>query len=462
MYIDFFQSLLFYSTILSVFYLFLCFLCVYYIYKDIKNRVSNTFFRVFLIIFPILAPFIVLFLGLLLLVLWINPIFFAFLAPWMPFLATWLYWSLIGEWKELVTLVMNDVKLLYKNLLHWNISKIVYYIYGVLLAIALSIPVLIIFFVFIWISPFDVSFILSFFTWDISTLEFWAELLAHPIAAVLSFIILLSTILSAYIGIAYAEYLLYGLNFEYLKDKKTKYISKKRFLNYKMLIKYITIWAWVSLFSLIPYIVSLIVFAIFVFGFGGVAALSEYLFVNPKSLVSIGILLLLLLTVLVSIYIVFRTAFAWLILMDVKKTSTRALSYVKKSVKITKGSSKALRFVWVLLPFIIILLPIFVVLDNMQQSLLDMSEYREFVVAESQFGKTEFIQELSTNKPKLYEKYQYLSQRYEWIDLNILSSEISKLNILNMISLVIYFLAIYGLIHMVFSSFYVRELKENK
>jgi len=139
---------------------------------------------------------------------------------------------------QLIKQVLADIKLLYKNFIHWNLSKAIYYIYGILLAIVLAIPTLIVFLLFIWVSPLELSLVLSFFAWDIQALEFGAGLLANPISAVLSFLILLLTVTTAYIGIAYGEYLLYGLNFEYIKDKKTNYLSKKRFLNYKLLIKY--------------------------------------------------------------------------------------------------------------------------------------------------------------------------------------------------------------------------------
>ena len=113
-----------------------------------------------------------------------------------------------------------------------------------------------------------------------------------------------------------------------------------------------------------------------------------------------------------------------------------------------------------LLPVALILLPVLVVLDSMQSSLVDSSDYREFLVVENQIGKAEFVRELSTSNPELYKKYENLSQRYDGVSLEVLSSEISKLNIFNNLALVLYFLAIYGLLHMVLSSFYIRELKK--
>lgn len=150
---------------------------------------------------------------------------------------------------------------------------------------------------------------------------------------------------TAYIGIAYGEYLLYGLSLEYMKAKKTVYFSKKRFFNIPLLSRYVTTGAWIGLFALLPYLGALIIFVIFVFGFGGVAVLSEYLFVNPQSFVAIAILLLFLVAALLSAYIIFRTAFALLLLIDTKRTSTKAITYIKKSVSITQGSSKFFRFV---------------------------------------------------------------------------------------------------------------------
>lgn len=118
---------------------------------------------------------------------------------------------------QLIKQILSDGKFLYKNFVHWNVSKALYYIYGILLAIVLTIPMMVLFLVFIWISPLDISLVLSFFTGNISTLEFGALLLANPLSAIFSFLLLLLTALVAYIGIAYAEYLLYGLNFEYIK-----------------------------------------------------------------------------------------------------------------------------------------------------------------------------------------------------------------------------------------------------
>ncbi|MDC0506251.1 hypothetical protein OAN96_01500 [Candidatus Gracilibacteria bacterium] len=361
---------------------------------------------------------------------------------------------------ELLAKIFGDVKLLYKNFIHWNISKLIYYIYGVLLAIVLFIPMLVLFIIVLIPSGIWGGFISGGF--DIA-----AAVQAHPFIGLLSMFVFFTMLLVTYISLSFGQYLVYGLNFKYIKGKKPRYFSKKRYLDLSYIMKYARVGLLLTAVMILPYLVSLIIFIVIVASFGGPATLETYILANPVNAVTIGLFILLLVTVVFSLYLAFRLSFALLILADNKQLSSKALDYIKTSHSITSGWSRVLRFMGVFLVTAIATAPIHIAGDYMGGKIEDMQKYHDYLIFSDESGisyqgefykKRDFINKATG---EIDTSYAILAIEYSDSGVPELRSKISSMSIYNAIYAVLYFLFIYGLFHMVFSSFYIRELKKN-
>lgn len=361
---------------------------------------------------------------------------------------------------QLIKTIFGDVQKLYLNFVHWNVSKLVYYIYWVLLALVGIIPVFLLFLLTIWFSDLSIAMIADFFAWTANGFELIGAVFASPIASILGLLLLVIMVLVWYSALSYGEYLIYGLNFDYIKSKTPKIFSKKRYLNWKFLWKYILVWAWLSLFVIIPYLVFALIFLVIVLYFGDPINLHAYILSQPNGALVISLFVGFIVTALVSLYIAYRLWFSFLILADTKKTNVKSLSYIKKSFSITKKWSKLWKFLVIFIITFIVALPVLVIWDTLEENSKQLVEYRNFVQAEGQLGKQQLEAELSAKNPQLLQTYQLLSLEYGEMSSDEVNSAISKARVWNIVYLIFYFLCVYWLFHMVFSSFYIRELKK--
>lgn len=126
----------------------------------------------------------------------------------------------------------------------------------------------------------------------------------------------------------------------------------------------------------------------------------------------------------------------------------------------TSGWKKPFRFFIVLLLTLLAFSPVLYIGESLQNKQADMHAYSDFIVVEQEMGSEALAQELITSNPQAYELYTLLQLEYGSPSIEELSQAVMKLNWYNNIYLLFYFLSLYGVMHMVFTSFYIHCLKK--
>lgn len=145
-----------------------------------------------------------------------------------------------------------DIGNLYKNFLHWNISKISIFIFSLLLAIAITIPVVLLGGVICWILGVDwVGYVLLFLNGTLQTSQvFSGEFFIFGFFAFIG-------VITFFLSLAYGKIMYFDLNLHYLENKKAEYI-KTKFFRPKLFLKFFSISAYGFLYLLIPFAIALI------------------------------------------------------------------------------------------------------------------------------------------------------------------------------------------------------------
>jgi len=130
----------------------------------------------------------------------------------------------------LIKTVFLDIIRLYKNFLHWNISKLIFSVYGIVVGVLLSIVPLIFFGVFLYFSHLDLGIVSSFLLYSSSGPEFLGALFASPVTGLLSLLMLGFAAIAMYIGIWYGRLFLSRMSMKYITAKKIKYFKKSLYL----------------------------------------------------------------------------------------------------------------------------------------------------------------------------------------------------------------------------------------
>ena len=359
----------------------------------------------------------------------------------------------------LIRSIVADIRLLYTHFIHWNISKIVYYFYGILLGILFAIPFFVLFSLWTFASQFSFGMIADFLLYGENSLEFIGAFFADPAWSIFTVIALIWIAFALYVGISYGEYLLYRLNIWYIKKQLPKYFDTSKYLNKTFIWKYFTIWAWLGLFILIPFIVYGIACVILVVAFGWVQDLNAYLITYPESIITTLLFVWFIFTFLVSFYIGFRLGFSLIILADEKTHNKVSISYIKKSQALTRWWQKLSRFLGIILISIVLFFPIFWLEDYIDTSREDLSTYRDFIYIIDELGQENFESELLEKNISAYDTYKVLQLEYGNISIDDIIQQLRILQIFHILYTVLYIFVIYGIIQMIFSSFYIRELK---
>lgn len=335
---------------------------------------------------------------------------------------------------NLIKNVFSDILLLYKNFLHFNISKIIIYLVSILYSIVISLPFVLILW---WLYYYIVS------SWDIQII-FWNILLS-------SFFIILAIVwfLWVILSFSYSYVLITKLNIEYLSGKKLNY-NKNYYFNFKLFLTYfktmlLTFFIIISPFLIWAFLLFIII--VIVWGLDSARQISESWFIN---FITVSSLSLFIIVLLIFAYLMYKTIFTLIVLVDESKWKNfkAPIYYVKRSFELTKWFKKALKFTVIFLLTIIVSLPISFPLESYINSNERMRDYFEIV-----------------NNPlhNFDESYSnFLISKYSWEDQEYLVKELSKNEKIRYFLEFLNFLFIFGLFEMMFLSFYRRELLETK
>jgi len=344
----------------------------------------------------------------------------------------------------MLTLIKNifiDVFYVYKNFLHWNLSKIIIFLWSMVLWFLAMFPFLLIIFLY-WYFV-DINLKELFFQVIYNSL--WSDWIVNIFLYITKFLFLI-----AYI---YWYVLLAHLSINYLKGKKIKYLS-----NYYFDISKIKKHFSITFFNILLLLVPVILFLVLIFTLVLIVWVEESKnFITLSSIewesnfFTITSLVLFLISVISFIYILYRICFSYFVFIDDTKNSKRSLDYIKKSFSLTKWWKSLWRFIIIMLiisPFIFIIQLVWGYLENETSQLNNYLAVKDITPEEEEYLKTT-VQ---------YTYYQSLILKYSDIPYKELRSMSTKNDVSFLLFSILNFIFIYGVFTMILSSFYKREL----
>lgn len=239
--------------------------------------------------------------------------------------------SYMADLKE----IFGNVALLYRNFLHWNISKIVIFLYANIVGFIASIP-----FVGIIVYQYFTSY--SKLGLTVSAEEFLLGNIGTVIITVLLLLCIVTIFICTY---TYGNFLLQNVYKSYLVGEKLPY-AKNLYFSGKHFRAYIGILGWISLYLLAPILVGLS----FVIPFGILAKTSFGL-----STIVVGSISLVFFIALVVwfLHLGIRLVFSYYTLLyseEVKKSK----DCIDETFRITRG--KVWKIIFLVLPFFLVLI----------------------------------------------------------------------------------------------------------
>lgn len=372
---------------------------------------------------------------------------------------------------ELIKEMFKDILSLYKNFVHFNLSKIAIFSASFIFSVLSILPFVIIlgaiFYYYldlniIYNPIFSFFSILGFFVITISFLYYfvlqtnlnlsyinWKRLWSYKVLVPI-FIILILILLWLFVVLNYSLYFLLiiiTLLFIFL----CYFLHKWEFFNFKLFINYFKVMTLNLLILIVPFIIyKSLVFLIIniVWGEEQAAVLfNSEVFNYFKLLLDV----LWIITLLSFIYLSYKTLFSIVILAAESKWKKfqKAFYYISKSFKLTKWFGRWAKFFVVAAIFIIIVSPITITLNYISFTENDLSNYIE-----------------SKSNPEVYQSFDFyylesLEEKFAWESLENLNIELNRYKKYLLFFEILNFLLIFGVFEMMILSFYFRELLKN-
>lgn len=264
------------------------------------------------------------------------------------------------NYKEDMLYILNNLKTVYLNFLHWNISKIIIRIYSILAWLIISSPflVLAIYLIFKLSKVFNIQSLSLF----ISTGDIDANLLTAFIGNIWTvlFLILILILIIGFFAFTfmYGDFLIQNIYKWYLEKTKLPY-SKNSYFSWTHIYKFLWVLTRNSLYLLIPVLILL----------GGVLVLvilyRFWIIVNnldnPNMLLWAVSLVYFIWTSFYLAYLAIRLSFSYVSLVYTDKISLPARFYVEKSFELTKWNIFKILSLWI--PFLALYSFISIILD---------------------------------------------------------------------------------------------------
>jgi len=328
-----------------------------------------------------------------------------------------------GECKK----ILWDIVFVYKNFLHWNMSKIFSLVCSFAVGFVLALPFVVCMLIIAFIDPIDWMNVLrqESFLWQLANIEnvFWS--LGVFLLGTLAFIMFF--IWSGYYLIYMLRLSLSYVEGKRMKKKKLLHVSRKSFfcffrmscLNFLAIFTPVVIWLFIWSFGTYFFWIAF-----------------EQSLITRMLLVGVYVLI---------VYITYKVQFSFLIFADTKvtkNTSYKALKYIKKSIEIARPKY-FIKFVIIVFLYFLILLPFRSIDSSLESEIQEMS------------NTYNFRNDLFTGLSQADREYlEFLSLDYAQYEDDQLLEKISE----NYRFRILYFLAAYilfgGLILLIVSSFY--------
>lgn len=359
-------------------------------------------------------------------------------------------------YRNLFKKIFSDIFKLYKNFGHWFLSKIVIFIFSLLVAFIIWS----IFFIFYNFLNTDLTFskiLSSFFqSLDISSLissiiyVFWLVWYAFWLIFVWDFssILYLLWWLSFLLFYFFSEILFINLNKKYLENKRLS-VKKNKYFDYKLFLRYLSLNFYFFIFIIICFILFFILLKIFVFAFWWTT--NAWLLIQKWAwnLVSISSFVLFIIYFLIFIYFLYRFIFSYIFILE-----NSVWKSIKKSFKKTKWFKKVLKFLAVILVFFTIYLPFLFLGKSLEQNRYEVNFYALYT-----FYAEKNKVEMNAEQKQMM---QVLDKKFAWKTKDDLKAMNEKINFYIIFYSLFNFLFLTWVFSMIFVSSYKRIILEEK
>jgi hypothetical protein len=333
----------------------------------------------------------------------------------------WGVWFYSYKERELIKTILQDVIFLYKNFVHWNISKIFIWAFAWWLAIIISIPFFILFLIVLYYSNIGLSFLTT--PWILINFPFLVTTFLFYIASLLFWI-------------SYYKVTLINLNLKYEDWEKIGYM-KNIYFDFEKILKYFKLLLWMLFYVVLPMIIFVVLFTLFYLMFLLMLKDPQLVVNSTFSIIS---LFLLIISSWFTFYMMYRVSFSPILLCDDDEDHS-AKFYVLKSVEITKWFHIFAKFISVMVVFILPMLPFIYMWNSLEKERRDIYNYLEY--------------NDKSKKNKISDwDYQNLYMTYSDKSEQELEDILNKNGKLNFLYYILSFLFMYWVIEMVRVSFY--------
>lgn len=338
--------------------------------------------------------------------------------------------------------IISDVIYLYKNFIHWNISKILISLWAMILWFIIVAPIFVVAIVIWFIDPINWSELISFVLTgsDVSYSIVW-EVAMHPYWLVSMIFLSVSWLFLFLLASSYSSLLQANLALHYLKEKKLKY-KKNLYTSRHHILVFMSIICWNIMYLLAPVIIWVWV-VFFMYLFFNIGFVS---FEGLSLLIAIATVIL----IIAIVYLVYRIIFGYILLAkDSKKKKLHpGRSYVQESIKITQWSS-FWKFLFISIIYSLLLMP--------------FTSFDAHLERESLYLKDTMIYNswlVDNIEPEQIQYYEYITAEYSHLTDDEILNKIQSFYTLRIVLFFLSYLVFSGLFIYVVTSFYVRVLSK--
>lgn len=267
----------------------------------------------------------------------------------------------LPKYRDNLFYIARNILKAYKNFFHWNLSKILIWIYSRILWIIINIPfaVIIITIIYSISSSIKPELINKLFIENKIDYSLVILFLNNPLA-IISIIVLFFIMLYLFIfAMMYWELLQQNIFISYLKWEKLG-LFKNYYLNFKLIYKFLKLFSIEIGLILLPIIVAWIYILLILIGWYIIPTLRE-LVMSQNIYFAIINILILIGFIIVTINIILRLTMTNYILLNSSKFDEKPSKFIKKSFEITRG--ELLKIIALGIPFLAISLIMWSIID---------------------------------------------------------------------------------------------------
>ncbi len=340
------------------------------------------------------------------------------------------------EFSKELKKILSDVLFMYRNFIHWNLSKLSIFIWSLILGVIIALPVFFIA-VIVWlIDPISWSQLAaSALSWQDPSFELMAGLAEHPYSLWIMVFLACCMFLFFLLWSSYSLLLIARLSLKYTERKK---LSLKKNLYFAR--KHIRSFLFMSCLNTAYILFPIFIWIVLVAGV-------RILWVSPDFF-EIFTVIVLLLCIWAIIYIIYRIIFGYIILADQKRSDKvhSGKSYIKSSRALTPGKN-IWKFLFLLAVYTMLMTPF----NSYELHLEKQTEYMSAALA----YKTWNVSNISESELSFY---KYLSAQYGDMANDELQEKIIAISNIRIVYAITLYLVFWGLWVMLLASFYRRVL----